>query len=201
METKQLSAEQMEQLRKPLPSEAVKQHPTKTFLSTIKAIYVVERLNEVFGIGRWHLKSEIIDNKTAMIVVRSVLTVPEYGIELESFGGNDNGGENSKGHDLGDAYKGATTDALTKICSYLEIGMDVFKGKQGSNPPAARPQGAQVNGNGEEKPWLNEDSEMYRSAVLKLKSGSTTVEKIETVFKLSKAIKAKLSEIKAEQHA
>lgn len=126
---KQLTPEQIARLKSPLPSEAVKQHPTKTFLSSIKAIYVVERLNDVFGIGSWHLRSEVVDSSTAMIVVKSTLTIPEYGIELESFGGNDNGGENSKNHDLGDAYKGATTDALTKICSYLGIGMDVFKGK------------------------------------------------------------------------
>jgi hypothetical protein len=31
---------------------------------------------------------------------------------------------------LGDAFKGATTDGLTKICSYLGIGIDVFRGKQ-----------------------------------------------------------------------
>jgi hypothetical protein len=111
---KQLTDEQIKMLREPLPAEAVKQHPTKTYLSSIKAIYVIERVNKVFGIGSWHLRSEIVDNKSAMIVVKSVLTVPEYGIELESFGGNDNGGEESKNFDLGDAYKGATTDALTK---------------------------------------------------------------------------------------
>src|ERR1700743_808415 len=128
MEFRKLSAEQTALLKKPLPPEAVKPHPTKTFLSSIKAIYVVERLNDVFGIGSWHLKSQVIDASTPMIVVKGILTIPEYGIELESFGGNDNGGENSKNHDLGDAYKGATTDALTKICSYLGIGMDVYKG-------------------------------------------------------------------------
>ncbi len=125
---KQITPEQVKLLQSPLPPESIKPHPTKTFLSSIKAIYVVERLNAVFGIGSWQLRSTVIDNSTAMIVVKSVLTIPEYGIELESFGGNDNGGENSKNHDTGDAYKGATTDALTKICSYLEIGIDVFKG-------------------------------------------------------------------------
>lgn len=123
-----LTDKQLEMLRRPLPKEAISQHPTKPFLSTIKAIYDVERLNQVFGIGNWNLKSEIIDNSTSMIIVKSTLTIPEYGIELESYGGNNNGGENSKNFDLGDAYKGATTDALTKICSYLEIGIDVFKG-------------------------------------------------------------------------
>ncbi len=133
---RKISPEQSAALRAPLPDAAVSPHPTKPYLSSIKAIYDVERLNQVFGIGTWHLKSEIIDNKTSMIVVRSVLTIPEYGIELESFGGNDNGGESSKNFDLGDAYKGATTDALTKICSFLEIGIDVFKGLSKKQPPS-----------------------------------------------------------------
>jgi len=38
----------VEKIKKPLPAEAVTQHPTKTYLSSIKAIYVLERLNEVF---------------------------------------------------------------------------------------------------------------------------------------------------------
>ncbi|HYG84561.1 MAG TPA: hypothetical protein VD907_06835 [Verrucomicrobiae bacterium] len=120
-----------QRLREPLPKEAVKPHPTKNYLSTIKAIYVVERLNDVFGVGMWKLTSEVIDNSTKHIVVKSHLVIPEYEIELESYGGNDNA-------DLGDAYKGATTDALTKMASMLEIGIDVFKG-YGNNPPVKEP--------------------------------------------------------------
>jgi hypothetical protein len=121
-----ITAEMREQLRKPLPKEAISQHPTKTFLSTIKAIYVVERLNDVFGVGNWKTKTEVIttkeiEKKNPMVIVKSVLTINYYNIEIEAFGGNDNA-------DLGDAYKGAATDALTKIGSYLEIGIDVFKG-------------------------------------------------------------------------
>lgn len=139
-----LTPEQVALLKQPLDPKAISQHPTKTFLSSIKAIYVAERLNLVFGIGAWNLKSEIIDNKTSMIVVKGILTIPEYGIELESFGGNNNGGENSKNFDLGDAYKGASTDALTKICSYLEIGIDVFKGLS-NNTGYNQPQSAQTS--------------------------------------------------------
>jgi hypothetical protein len=121
------------ELYAPLPSEAIKPHPTKTFLSTIKPIYVTDRLNEVFGIGGWQLKTEnILVNDNGTVVNKVILTVPEYNIYYECFGGNDNGGQSSKGFDLGDAFKGATTDALTKICSYLGIGIDVFKGKQAS---------------------------------------------------------------------
>lgn len=54
---------------------------------------------------------------------QATFSIPEYGIYYECFGGNDNA-------DLGDACKGATTDALTKVCSWLGIGAEVFKGRQ-----------------------------------------------------------------------
>lgn len=130
MEIKTVTPEMRERLREPLPPEAVKPHPTKTFLSSIKAIYVTERLNDVFGVGSWKTKVEhVTTSEKSMVVVKLIFEIPAYGIYYECYGGNDNGGENSKNFDLGDAYKGATTDALTKICSFLEIGLDVFKGK------------------------------------------------------------------------
>lgn len=129
-----LSNEQLELLKKPLPSEAITQHPTKTFLSSIKAIYVTERMNDVFGVGLWSTKVEhVTTTDKSMVVVKVIFEVPAYGIYYECFGGNDNGGENSKNFDLGDAFKGATTDAITKIGSYLGIGIDVFKGKVTAN--------------------------------------------------------------------
>ncbi len=122
MEKKVLTLTQIELLKKPLPKEAISPHPTKSYLSTIKAIYVVERLNEVFGTGAWTIRGEkIIEATEKMVVIESKFEAPEYGIILWAFGGNDNA-------DRGDAYKGAVTDALTKIGSFLGIGMDVFKG-------------------------------------------------------------------------
>ena len=120
-------------LREPLPKEAIKQHPTKTFLSSIKAIYVIERLNDVFGVGSWQTKvNHIITTEKSMVVIKVEFSIPKYNIYYECYGGNDNGGLNSKNFDLGDAFKGASTDAITKIGSYLEIGIDVFKGKNTS---------------------------------------------------------------------
>lgn len=186
---KQLTPEQIKKLKEPLPVAAVKPHPTKTFLSSIKAIYVVERLNDVFGIGSWQLRSTVIDASTAMIVVKSVLTIPEYGVELESFGGNDNGGENSKNHDTGDAYKGATTDALTKICSYLEIGIDVFKGL---TTPAVN--GAKVlTDPPKELPWLNDGTKDFDIAVKALSDGKITIGDIKKKRRLSQAVEANLA--------
>ena len=80
-----LPPELIKKLNLPLPKEAVSQHPTRTYLSAIKAIYVVERLNDVFGIGGWYIKHDIIEADT-MIVVKGIFTVPEHGIEIEQFG-------------------------------------------------------------------------------------------------------------------
>lgn len=129
---KEITKEMRDKLRSPLPDEAVSVHPTKKFLSSIKAIYVTERLNDVFGVGSWRTKVEFVsesfgkENKNGnipvMVVVKLTFEIPEYSIYYESYGGNDN-------EDRGDAFKGATTDALTKIGSFMEIGIDIFKGK------------------------------------------------------------------------
>lgn len=121
----------VEKIKKPLPAEAVTQHPTKTYLSSIKAIYVLERLNEVFWIGRWTIKTDQVwQEKKGMVVVKVIFEIPTYWIYYECFGWNDNWWESNKNFDLWDAYKWATTDAITKICSYMWIWMDVFKWKQ-----------------------------------------------------------------------
>lgn len=166
METKQLTTEQVALLKKPLPAAAISQHPTKKFLSSIKAIYVVERLNDVFGIGKWTFKSTIVDSSDKMVLVQAFFAVPEYGIELESFGGNDN-------VDKGDALKGASTDALTKIGSYLGIGMDVFKGL-GSTPAPAAPQPT------EKETMLENALQTERTKVMM--SEATNLEQLKTIF-------------------
>lgn len=133
MEIKKITEAMREQLGAPLPPEAVSPHPTKKFLSSIKSIYVTERLNEVFGVGSWKLFTEYIEKADKMVVVKVTFRIPEYNIDYECFGGNDNA-------DLGDAYKGATTDALTKIASWLGIGREVFKGEAGKAQPKSQPQ-------------------------------------------------------------
>lgn len=135
MEYKKLTAEQVAMLNEPLPAKALKQHPTKAFLTTINSIYVTERLNKVFGVGAWRVKPELQEADGKMVVVKTTLTIPEYGIEYECYGGNDNA-------DRGDAYKGAVTDAITKIGSWLGIGAEVWK-NEASKQTATRQQPAQ----------------------------------------------------------
>lgn len=139
-ELQTLSADQIALLSQRLPDEAVTPHPTKKFLSSIKSIYVTERLNEVFGVGRWRIETDVVEKHERMVVVKLKFSIPNYGIYYECYGGNDNS-------DLGDAYKGATTDAITKVASWLGIGADVFKGKytNGSAPKSTqRPQNAKA---------------------------------------------------------
>lgn len=115
-----LPPEVIAKLREPLPLEAVSPNPQKPGLSAIKVIYVVERLNEVFGLNGWRVVNEVVENGR-MVVVKGALKISKYNIHIEQYGGNDN-------PDRGDAYKGACTDALSKCASYLGIGMDVYKG-------------------------------------------------------------------------
>lgn len=199
MELKKVTTEMREALRKPLPSEAVKPHPTKTFLSSIKAIYVTERFNEVFGTGAWQLRvNHVTTTEKSMVVVKVEFSIPEYNIYYECYGGNDNGGENSKNFDLGDAYKGATTDAITKVGSYLEVGIDVFKGKNTPAPAAQQPTDGQPD-----KPWLNKTNkdgsltDSWQKVVASLQGGGYTITQVEGKYKISKENKTELLKIKA----
>ena len=193
MEIKQVSKEMREVLRMPLPSCAVSKHPTKTFLSSIKAIYVTERLNEVFGIGTWQTRVEhITTTEKSMVVIKLIFTIPSYGIYYECYGGNDNGGENSKNFDLGDAYKGATTDALTKIGSFLEIGIDVFKGLHTTPPPATNTELKWLNILDKDKNYTKEWSNIL-DGIKNKKIAS--IEHVEKYYRLNKEVKEKLTNI------
>lgn len=188
-----VTKEMREALRMPLPVGAVTKHPTKTFLSSIKAIYVTERLNDVFGVGSWQIKvNHVTTTDKSMVVVKVEFSIPEYGIYFECYGGNDNGGENSKNFDLGDAYKGATTDALTKIGSYLEIGIDVFKGL-GNTAPAPQQQPKKwlniTDSNGSDtKEWLNVITAINEKKI-------TTIDEIKKHYSISKSVEEKINEL------
>ena len=124
-------------LTKPLPPAAIGDHPRIKGLNSIKPAFVVERLIEAFGNGGWDDSVTIVDRdshtetwnagkpneKTVKIFTATVhltFTIEKYGLHKENFGGCDN-------IDLGDALKGARTDALTKIASELGVGLDVYK--------------------------------------------------------------------------
>lgn len=132
-----LPPEIQEILKRPLPAEAIGKHPKIDGLSSIKAAFVIEQLNEAFGVGGWDDHAVILERTTRediwnagkanekkvvmhVATVQLFLTVEKYGLHKDNFGGSDN-------VDLGDALKGARTDALTKIASELGIGLEVYK--------------------------------------------------------------------------
>lgn len=137
-----LTQEQIEKLQAPLPDWAVKAHPTKTGMSAIHPMSIIDRLNEVFGMGVWQFTTEFLsieertqktkngERQVFMSAVKGQLAIPDFGIILEQFGGSTN-------DDKGDALKGGGTDALTKIASYLGIGAEIYKGK-GNTAPAKK---------------------------------------------------------------
>lgn len=183
-----ISEAQRTLLKAPLPTEAISQHPTKTYLSTIKAIYVLERLNDVFGVGEWNISNEVIPSQSPKwVVVKSTFTVNGYGIKIEQFGGNDNA-------DPGDAHKGAATDALTKIGSYLEIGIDVFKRIKDKPKSESKNEASATNSKTypeDNKPWINDAQ--VKKVIERIQLGE--VELKETVakeFKISRANKEKI---------
>lgn len=125
-----ISPKDLETLGQPIPAWAVKKHPTKTYLSVIHPMAVIDRLNQVFGVGEWQFTTEFIKcdpvtqgTRTAyMSAVKGTLLIPKTDTRLEQYGGSTN-------EDYGDALKGGATDALTKIASYLGIGASIYKGQ------------------------------------------------------------------------
>lgn len=129
-----LTDESVLRLAEPLPIWAVKQHPTKKNLSVIHPMAVVDRLNDVFGVGGWNYHVDYIscdkeiqqtkngEREIYVSAVKGRMWIPEHEIALEQFGGSTN-------DDRGDALKGGATDALTKIASYLGVGASIYKGK------------------------------------------------------------------------
>ena len=193
METKQ----NFNLLTKPLPAEAIKPHPTKKFLSSIKGIYVTERLNEVYGVNGWDVENTPIsvNEATGMVIVSTTITFKDEKGNVISkkncIAGNNNGGKESKNFDLGDAYKGAITDNMTKIGSWLGIGIDVFKGKSTPSSSSGKSKIKEIPD--ADKAWLNENTDAFNKVVSHIKNGGD-LEDIYAKYKVSKAIRAKLEQ-------
>ncbi len=118
-------------ISKPLPPEALKQHPTKSYLSTINAAFLMERLDDIFGIGGWHLEDTGITwvsdkNSKPFACTKVTLTIVEYNLSFNAYGGSNN-------DDPGDMMKGAVTDGFTSCCKLLGIGRHVWMDKKGQD--------------------------------------------------------------------
>ena len=200
METKpyQISDETRKKLRAPFPAEAYQEHAQKSFLTVLKAMYVVERLNDVFGIGRWNLEHEVVSHENDYVLMKGQLKLLDYPdiIVPSQFGGHKTGGT---GTERADGYKSAITDCITKSASYLEIGIEVFKGlikppktakkeseKQNGKNPSAKSSGKTPSGFSD-LPWLNQKTKEWETSVEKLKAGTITINNLKTIFRFSES--------------
>jgi hypothetical protein len=180
-----ITKEMREELRKPFPKEAYSQHPTKTFLTTLKAMYVTERLNDVFGIGRWSIEHEVIERTADYVLIQGSFISLDYTVIAPSqYGGHKTAGTNTE---TADGYKSAITDCISKIASYLEIGIEMFKGK--INTPKTNNNKNVDDG----KKWLNNPSKEWTNVEVGVDKGTiTNMSQISAVYKISKEVKAKL---------
>jgi len=144
-----ISPEMYAALQAPFPAEAYSSIESKSYLTTLKAYYVTERLNQVFGPGRWtveHRPADTVNKKMVMKIGR--LVILDYDVEIpEVYGGHE---IMDKSADEVDANKSAVTDIISKSASFLGVGADMFKGL--------------VTGSGYKKPPGNKKANTGRSS-------------------------------------
>ena len=181
-EFKVLPPEKVAILNQDLPSEAFKQHPSKSFLTTINAAFIYPVLNDVFGVGGWVMdssaqKTGVRESEKAgeSILAKVEFYVPEYGIYRMAYGGNNN-------PDVGDAYKGAVTDAFTKICSTFMDGVGkVWRNEIGKTKEAPVAT----------KKWLTTTSPEWATLTQKYKS----VDEVKKDFSIANSVSVELSKL------
>lgn len=120
-------------LKADFPKEAYSVDNTRGFnLTSIKAQYVVERLNDVLGLDGWSVDGafEKDDNGVAFMGSLNVkigdkeVTRPGVGYGAYQ---KDKEGKLKKAS-IGDAFKSAMTDMISKTASHIGVGNEVFKG-------------------------------------------------------------------------
>ena len=119
-----------EQLRKPFPLECYSVDSSRGFdLSSLKAIYIPIRLNEVLGVTNWvfdgHYESVIDDKgKKTGTIHHGVLTI-QVGERTKVV---KSAGYSGAKKNVGDELKGSYTDSLSKCASYLGVAEQAFCG-------------------------------------------------------------------------
>lgn len=132
------------ELRKPFPKEAIRAVPGGAKLTSVKSMYVIERLNDVFGLCGWELVYEVAHQDEEEVVVHGCITIPEYGLSTPMQYGGEARRIKTYTKSWENTYKGAVTSLIGKCASFLEVGIDVFKGlveapQNGHQKPPAQP--------------------------------------------------------------
>ncbi len=123
----ELKKEQVDLIMKDFPKEALSKDTSRGFeLTSIKAMYVILRLNDVFGITGWSYDFTEPQARGSEYCTKVTLKIhSEDGSHFIS----QYGGKRVVKENITDAYKSCITDGLTKCASILGIGHKVFKGE------------------------------------------------------------------------
>lgn len=122
------------------PTEAYSVDSSRGFdLTSIKAQYVVDRLNSVLGVMNWSHGGEYKETENGVIFI-GTLVVTVDGKQNRQMAP----GYSADKKNMGDAYKGAKTDSLSKAASMFGVGDSVFKGKVSAKDVKAGTAGATV---------------------------------------------------------
>ena len=114
-----------EKLAEDFPLEAMNKDSSRGFdLTSVKAQYVVERLNTIFGMMNWSHGGEFKEVEDGILYLGG-LVVTVDGKQNKQFAP---GFSKIKKNNLGDAYKSAKTDSLCKAASMFGVANSVFKG-------------------------------------------------------------------------
>lgn len=110
------------------PDEALSCDSSRGFdLTSVKAQYVKERLNQVFGVTGWAMTGtyEQVGNGSGVIYYGKLSVIdPDTSVSHT----HESVGFAQIKRNIGDAFKGAQTDALSKCSSNLGIANEIFKG-------------------------------------------------------------------------
>lgn len=159
-------------LNRKIPQWALSDRPGAGKLTSIKSIYITETLNEMFGIGRWAVQCELIPingntfiqtkkGDTLFYTVMMKVIFQADKVYYECIASADN-------TDLGDAAKGAISDCLSKIGSWMGIAAAVYRGETIYET-------------------LNASHPDWKTIKEKFKAGEMTLEEIKERYKLDAA--------------
>lgn len=120
-------------LKADFPKEAYSVDNTRGFpLTSIKAQYVIERLNDVLGLDGWSIDGEFEKDENGVAFIGSLNVkigdkeVTRSGVGYGAYQKDKDG--NLKKSSIGDAFKSAMTDMISKTASHIGVGNEVFKG-------------------------------------------------------------------------
>lgn len=124
-----------------------------------KPQYIVDAMNEAFGYGGWgfeEISNEIAEGEKATLIISQVrVFLKDVAFQPSGWGQ----ARITKG-DIGDARKGAQTDAIKKALSYFSIGNRAYRGllKEDGKSNSTHVKSIHTQQNGNKQPQQNKEA-------------------------------------------